>query len=284
MRRKTPSLHPNDLMKHAAGNPHVYVSGDLAILRSLHSVSATPILEMVRSPQYVELGRVVLITAGEASFDINLVPYGVKRGDILLIPQHNYISIPTVSEDFDGGIISFSHNPVEITACMHLRPEPVDFTRICHYADLLWEVVQRPYGDDTVVNLQTAMLGDIRQLYDRQGSADSADMTRSRQIFRSFMDAHRSGMLPRSVKAYAEHLCISPNHLSAVIRKESGRSVMEWINDYCILRAQVMLRHTSLPVYEIAERLGFRSATFFTRFFRRETGRTPSDYRQTTHR
>ena len=89
----------------------------------------------------------------------------------------------------------------------------------------------------------------------------------------------RSWQLPRTVKAYADFLYVSPNHLSAIVRKESGRSVMDWLNAHCILRAQVLLRHSDLSVYEVAEQLGFQSATFFSRFFRRETGQTPSAYR-----
>ncbi len=274
------TLHPSELMNFTAGNPDTYVSGDLAIMRRLHTIKDTPIMDMVRTPQYVELGRIVIITAGTAAFSINLLPYELRKGDILIIPQHNYISIPTVSEYFDGEIISFNHSPVEIEKCAHLRPQAEDFIRIHRYVDLLWEVVHRPYDERTVIHLQTALLSDLKHLYVQQTSASSARLTRSEQIFQRFLDALGSEQqLPRSVKTYAGLLYISPNHLSATVKKESGRSVMEWLNAHYILRAQVLLRHTDLSVYEIAEQLGFQSATFFSRFFRRETGQTPSSYR-----
>ena len=274
------SLRPAELVNFTAGNPNAYVSGDLAIMRSLHTIKDTPIMAMVRTPQYVELGRIVTVTAGTASFSINLIPYELQAGDILVIPQHNYISIPAVSENFDGGIISFDRNPIEFEKCAHLRPSPEDFDRICRYADLLWAVVQRPYDERTVRHLQTAMLSDLKHLYAQQTSAVAPRLSRSEQIFRNFLEVLGSEeQMPRTVKAYADLLCVSPNHLSAIVRKESGRSVMEWLNAHCILRAQVLLRHSNLPVYEIAEQLGFQSATFFSRFFRRETGQTPSAYR-----
>ena len=278
--RRGKSLRPSELVSFTAGNPDVYVSGDLAVMRSLHTIKDTPIMAMVRTPQYVELGRIVTVTAGSASFSINLVPYELQAGDILVIPQHNYISIPAVSEDFDGGIISFDRSPIEFEKCAHLRPPPEDFDRICRYAELLWAVVQRPYDERTAGHLQTAMLSDLKHLYVQQASAVAARLSRSEQIFQRFLDAlGREQQLSRTVKAYADLLYISPNHLSAIVRKESGRSVMDWLNAHCILRAQVLLRHTDLSVYEIAERLGFQSATFFSRFFRRETGQTPSAYR-----
>ena len=117
-------------------------------------------------------------------------------------------------------------------------------------------------------------------MYVRQASASTERLSRSEQIFQRFLDAlGREQQLSRTVKAYADFLYVSPNHLSAIVRKESERSVMDWLNAHCILRAQVLLRHSDLSVCEVAERLGFQSATFFSRFFRRETGQTPSAYR-----
>ena len=276
-------LHPSELIRYAENNRNLYVSGDFAIMRSLHSLMNTPVMEMVRTPQYVELGRIVTVTAGTASFSINLVPYELQSGDILVIPQHNYISIPAVSEDFDGEVISFSHSPIEFERCAYLRPQPEDFSRICRYADLLWEVVHRPYDNRTVNHLQTALLSDIKYLHIKQGAAVTTKSTRSEQLFRHFLEVLGSERLPRTVTAYADCLCVTPNYLSAVVRKESGRSVMDWLNAHCILRAQVLLRHTEQPIYDIAERLGFQSATFFSRFFRRETGITPKAYRAGRH-
>lgn len=277
---KAKTLRPSELMNYTAGNPKAYVLGDLAIMRSLHTIKDTPIMEMVRTPQYVELGRILMVTAGTAAFSINLLPHELQAGDILVIPQHNYISIPAVSDDFDGEIVSFDHSPVEIEKCVHLRLPIEDFTRMRRYADLLWDVVHRPYDRQTVIHLQAAMLSDLKHLYIRQSTASTVRLTRSEQIFSRFLDQlGHERQLPRSVKAYADKLCVSPNHLSAIVKKESGRSVMQWLNAHCILRAQVMLRHSDSTVGEIADRLGFRSATFFSRFFRRETGQTPSAYR-----
>lgn len=95
-----------------------------------------------------------------------------------------------------------------------------------------------------------------------------------------FWPAHQCENLPRSVKSYADYLCVSPNHLSAVVQKESSLSVMSWLNAHCILKAKVTLLHTDKPMYTIAEKLGFQSATFFSIFFHRETGVTPSILRK----
>lgn len=276
----TMQINLSTLLEQVKGNPHIYVSGNFAIMRSLNSAIDTRILDMVRIPQYVMLGRIVLITAGTATFEINLISYELKKGDVLVIPQHNYISIPMVSEDFDGVIISFENSSVEIERCIHLCLAPEDFERIQAYVDLLWITTRRPHSIKSLSLLETALLCDIKQMEAQRQKSNPMVRSRSTELFQRFLDAHQSEKLPRSIRSYAEYLCVSPNHLSAVVQKESGRSVMSWLNAHCILRAKVMLLHTDKPMYIIAEELGFQSATFFSRFFHRETGVTPSNFRK----
>ena len=273
-------LRPSNLLRQTGGNSEVYVSEDVAILHSLRPLMEASAADMLHTPQYVELGRIVLVTSGKATYNINLLPFEAEPGDVLVIPQHNYISVASVSGDYDGQMLSFGRLPIDFEKCARLRLSADDFLRIRHYVDLLWEIVHRPYDRQTVEYLETALLYDLKLLHAHQSSENTAKLSRGQRILQQFLDAlGRKDPLPRNVKAYADYLCITPNHLSAVIRQQSGRSVMDWLNAHCILRAQVLLRHTNLSIYEIADRLGFQSSTFFTRFFHRETGMTPKEYR-----
>ena len=274
------SLRPSNLLRQTGGSNEIYVSKDIAILHSLRPLIETSATDMLHTPQYVELGRIVLVTSGKGTYNINLVPFEAEPGDVLVIPQHNYISIGSVSEDYDGQMLSFGHLPIDFEKCARLRLQADDFLRIQHFVDLLWEIVHRPYDRQTVEHLETALLYDLKLLHAHQSGENTAKLSRGQRILQQFLDAlGRKDPLPRNIRAYADYLCITPNHLSAVIREQSGRSVMDWLNAHCILRAQVLLRHTNRSVYEIADRLGFQSSTFFTRFFHRETGLTPKEYR-----
>ena len=274
------SLRPSNLLRQTGGSSEIYVSEDIAILHSLLPLKSSATVDALHTPQYIELGRIVLVTAGKATHQINLVPFETEAGDILVIPQHNYLSIVSLSDDYDGQMLSFGRLPIDFEKCARLRLHADDFLRIQHYVDLLWEIVHRPYDRQTVEHLETALLYDLKLLHAHQSGENTAKLSRGQRILQQFLDAlGRKDPLPRNIKAYADHLCITPNHLSAVIREQSGRSVMDWLNAHCVLRAQVLLRHTDLSIYEIADRLGFQSATFFTRFFHRETGITPKEYR-----
>ena len=280
MSRKITTLAPALLKVHASQSSDIYASEEVAILRSLRPLMSSSAVELIHTPQYVELGRILLVTGGKAVHQINLVPFETQPGDVLVIPQNTYISLASLSDDYEGQMLSFGHLPVDFEKCAHLRLKEEDFRRIQHYVDLLWETVHSKYDRKSIEHLETALLYDLKNMHVSQADSALPELSRGQLIFQRFMDAlGRKEPLPRSVKAYAEAVCVSPNYLSAMVKQQSGRSVMDWLNAHAILRAQVLLRHTDLSIYEVADRLDFQSATFFSRFFKRETGTTPKEYR-----
>ena len=68
--------------------------------------------------------------------------------------------------------------------------------------------------------------------------------------------------------------------MSAVIKKAGGKSVMFWVNRATVQAAKILLNTKRMMNYEVADRLNFPGAAAFSRFFKRETGMTPSEYRE----
>lgn len=81
------------------------------------------------------------------------------------------------------------------------------------------------------------------------------------------------------VADYAAMLHISAGHLSEVVKAQSGRPAIKHIHERIVLEARRLLFHTGTSVKEIAFSLGFADASYFNRFFKRETGTTPDGYR-----
>jgi AraC family transcriptional activator of pobA len=78
---------------------------------------------------------------------------------------------------------------------------------------------------------------------------------------------------------YASRLHISAGHLSEVVKTQSGKPAIKHIHERIVLEARRLLFHTNSPLKEIAFDLGFAEASYFNRFFKRETGVTPAGYR-----
>ncbi|NIG55631.1 helix-turn-helix domain-containing protein [Chitinophaga sp. Cy-1792] len=78
---------------------------------------------------------------------------------------------------------------------------------------------------------------------------------------------------------YAAQLHISAGHLSEVVKAHSGKPAIKHIHERITLEARRLLFHTHQSSKEIAYDLGFADASYFNRFFKRETGMTPAAYR-----
>lgn len=84
----------------------------------------------------------------------------------------------------------------------------------------------------------------------------------------------------KHVDTYAERLGCTERSLTRATTEAVGMSAKAFVSARIQLEAKRLLAHTDLPVGAIAERLGFDEATHFSKFFRRQAGHTPSEFRR----
>lgn len=83
-----------------------------------------------------------------------------------------------------------------------------------------------------------------------------------------------------SIGVYASHLGISAKHLTEVIKEETGSTALQIIHERLLLESQYLLKYTTLSIKQCAEKLGFETASYFSRFFKTHTNRSPKDFRE----
>lgn len=79
----------------------------------------------------------------------------------------------------------------------------------------------------------------------------------------------------RSVKFYAERLNITPKYLSAVVKRATGRPILEWIHEAVLIEAKMLLCSSEHTVQQIADQLNFSSPSAFIQFIKKHLGTTP---------
>jgi AraC-like DNA-binding protein len=84
----------------------------------------------------------------------------------------------------------------------------------------------------------------------------------------------------RLPKEYAELLYITPNHLNALCKEVLGISAGEVIRNRIVLEAKRLLVNLALSVSEIAYTLNFEDNSYFTKFFKKQAGLTPEEFRK----
>ena len=83
-----------------------------------------------------------------------------------------------------------------------------------------------------------------------------------------------------SVKYFADKACLSPNYFGDLIKKETGRTAIEYIQQKTMDLAKDMLIHPDKSISEIADSLGYQYPQYFSRAFKKAVGCTPNDYRK----
>ncbi len=78
---------------------------------------------------------------------------------------------------------------------------------------------------------------------------------------------------------FAEKLAVHVNHLNRTLKKTMGLSTSKLIQDRVLREAKVLLKHSTLNISEIADLLGFKEATHFSNFFKKQEEMSPSQYR-----
>lgn len=82
-----------------------------------------------------------------------------------------------------------------------------------------------------------------------------------------------------SVSGYAERLGISPSYLNKLVRTQTRHSAMDWVEISRVNWAKSLLKDSDLSVGEVSIAIGVDDPSYFTRFFRKSTGMTPSEFR-----
>ncbi len=113
--------------------------------------------------------------------------------------------------------------------------------------------------------------------HEPQGAQRGSRAALHLERYRALVDA--SFRSQPSPAALAQQLGITPTQLNRVCRQLTGRSALALLHARVMLEAQRDLTYTTLSVKQIALGLGFADPGYFTRFFQRLSGRTPTQWR-----
>ena len=103
--------------------------------------------------------------------------------------------------------------------------------------------------------------------------------------FEQLLDEYFDGDTPQqeglpSVKYFADKVCLSPNYFGDMIRRQTGQTASEYIQNKLVDRAKEALLSSGKTMSQIAYDLGFQYPQHFSRLFKKNVGCTPNEYKQ----
>lgn len=87
------------------------------------------------------------------------------------------------------------------------------------------------------------------------------------------------GKAPATVSEYARMLNVSANYLNKTVKAHTHRTAIDWIEIARVNLSKILLKDPQVPVSEVAARVGIDDQSYFARFFKKQTGMTPSEFR-----
>ncbi|TRZ41613.1 helix-turn-helix domain-containing protein [Robertkochia solimangrovi] len=138
-----------------------------------------------------------------------------------------------------------------------------------------------PYQEKMLEGMLSSLLYFCKAIYERHKTTEN-HLSRS-QIIANRFEALVDKMYvdTKNVSDYAQELNITPNYLTTTIKKLTGKSAKDIIQERLLMESKSLLKYSGLDIAEIAYRLNFQEPTHFTRFFKNMSGTTPNQYRRT---
>lgn len=271
------------------------------LMRECITASSDSQMQVFRFPCRIDAFIIGVGTEGETSVSFNLHEFKLKKDSIFIFTPKNVLQVNSqqyfkadviaISPDFMRRInidiknmmplfLKFVENPA-----LTLTPEESRSMR-----GMIAQIERETRGPEThfsfdiVSGLIAATIykvGDIMYHYLAEHSeGQNNSHNRAEEYFKQF--THLLGehfREERSVGFYARQLCITPKYLTTLIKRISGQSVSEWIDNYVILEAKTLLKYSTMSIQEIAYYLNFPNQSFFGSYFKRNTGMSPSQYK-----
>ena len=285
----------NELITMAGGEKRPGIMGECIAANSASE------MEIFRFPSRLNALIIGVGTEGETSLTSNLQEFRLKKDSLFIFSPKHILQVQSnnrfkahlivIAPDFLKRInidtkrmmplfLQFGSLP-----CMELtHAESQSLRSFISMVEQELKGSETDFSSEIIGGLIAATIykvGDILTHYlTEHPEVDSPIHNRAEEYFRQFTELLGEHYKhERSVGFYARQLCITPKYLTTLIKRISGKSVSEWIDNYVILEAKTLLKYSNMSVQEIAYYLNFPNQSCFGSYFKRNAGMSPSQYK-----
>lgn len=273
---------------------HAFINSELGVLYGDPSVFKL-IIQQHKPPFTINDFRMGVISKGQALVRVNLVEKKLESGSLLFVGPGSIIHPLSFTSDLEiYGIGLFADFPMPFAVGQmpsafngqvrdfQIKASESDIATTRNIIDTIWHVVHQPdYNRQTVSSLVAAMMYHYDGIYRQHIDLMKASQSREQTIFDRFIFlVNQHATHEHQISFYAGRMCLTERYLGTVIRQASGTTAKEWIDRALVEHIKIELKHTDKPLVQISEEMDFPNPSFFSKYFKRLTGQTPLEYRQ----
>ncbi|MDH7460588.1 helix-turn-helix domain-containing protein [Chitinophagaceae bacterium 26-R-25] len=156
------------------------------------------------------------------------------------------------------------------------------FDRLAPHFEEVFEAYERSSKQDHI-EARLKLLGLLYYLEDivLEQKKDAKPVTGQQILFRKFIQLVNHHYIDkRTVQEYADMLSVTANYLSQSVKRLSGKNALVHITDRLASEARSLVQYTDVDISSIAYQLNFSDPANFGKFFKRQVGLSPSEYRK----
>ncbi len=264
---------------------YVYTSEDIPVREKM--------FQPVRSSHFS-----IHLNLGETlEIKYNLINYTVQKHSLFIIhPGIIHVlqeaeNLPTVTMGFTHDFLAASmlhKKHAEAFGFLSLQSVPL-FVLTEQEAQTLYPLMlylknilntDHPFKDEMIHHGFNLFMLEVAAVAKKYRGADEQGMTRQGDILLSFLKLLAAHFKEeRSVQFYADALFITPKHLTKTVKELTTKTCGEFIDEMVIAEAKILLSDLSYSVGQVADYLHFSDQFFFSKFFKRRTGMSPKEYK-----
>lgn len=271
-----------------------YISPDYAIVYGSNTYRAMRELFEISVPYRVDDFRFIVFHKGDVDVTANLLSYHITDNMVGFMGNGGIIQMDRISSDVSiSGLVvkeDFLRRamggrlPATFNGQIHgfyLQASEQECEMVERMIVTLRILVEDPqYSREAAASIIAAIVNYIANLYERYGDEKPAMQSRQQDVFNRFIAlVNEHCFRQHTLDFYADKLCITQRYLGTLVRQASGTTAKEWIDRALINEAKVALKHSDVTVAQLADRLNFPNPAFFSKFFKRMTGMTPTQYK-----
>ncbi len=272
-----------------------YISPDFAIVFGSNTYQAMRGIFEISVPYRIDDFRFIVFHKGDVDITANLLKYHISDNTVGFMGNGGIIQMDRISSDvsISGLVVKEDYLrramggrlPSALNGRLHNFYLQVS-ERECELAGriigLLRNLVEDPeHNREVSASLIAAIVNYIVGLFERYDTDVPTAQSRQQDIFNRFIAlVNEHCFHHHTLDFYADRLCITQRYLGTLVRQASGTTAKEWIDRALINEAKVALKHSDVTVAQLADNLSFPNPAFFSKFFKRVTGMTPSQYKR----
>ncbi|MDR3309470.1 MAG: helix-turn-helix domain-containing protein [Tannerella sp.] len=255
-------------------------------------------------PSRFEALILIGVTEGRMELQIDYKTYTADKNSLVIIMPTHIINFVNGSNDLKSWVLVISKpyfdatpyekdkkRPPIVISYMQLQKNPLTVFEPHEYSNLYscLDYVRHRMRQNSHIFQKDALKLALKMFFLDLGNVYLSKIehyitpafTRQEEVMIDFQNLLRESCTQQhDVKFYADKLCITTQYLSMILKSQSGRSTMQWIQEALMTEAKRMLKRPRTNIQQVSNELNFPDPSTFGKFFKKHAGMSPVEFRK----